>query len=347
ILQHGPSEFYTGFTSKLILAEMRDNQGSIKREDLESYQTVWRKPLIGKLKDYTLISMPPPSSGGVAIAQLSAMVDLFKDIPAHNSADYIHLLTEFEKRVYADRSEHLGDPDFYPVPVAELVNREYLASRIAGINLSHTTPSSEIIPGNLQRVYESDETTHLSVVDENGMAVSVTTTINGAYGSKIVVEGAGFFLNNEMDDFSAKPGVPNMFGLLGGEANSIEPGKRMLSSMTPTIVEKNGNLLMVTGSPGGSTIITTVFQTIMNAAVFEMPLADAISAPRFHHQWYPDETVVEEDQFPDSVLNQLKLKGHRIKPARLLGKADAILRKPNGTLEATGDPRGEDCAAGY
>lgn len=348
ISESGPSEFYTGFTSKLIVAEMSDGGGNISSDDLASYNTVWREPIRANLENFSLISMPPPSSGGVAIAQLSAFFNHWEGVlPEHNSPDYIHLITEFEKRVYADRSEHLGDPEFYPVPITELIDTGYIASRAKNINLSRSTPSTEIMPGIVNPIYESDETTHLSVVDENGMAVSVTTTINGAYGSKIVVEGGGFFLNNEMDDFSAKPGEPNMFGLLGGKANSIEPEKRMLSSMTPTIVEKDGELFMVTGSPGGSTIITTVFQTIMNTAVFEMPLADAISAPRFHHQWYPDETVLEEGQFPDSVLKALEVKGHRFRYVEALGRADAILINPDGTLDATGDRRGEDQAGGY
>ncbi|MFN2428905.1 MAG: gamma-glutamyltransferase [Cryomorphaceae bacterium] len=345
---NGPAEFYSGFTSKLILTEMADGNGMINAEDLENYQTIWREPVKSQLKNFTLISMPPPSSGGIAIAQLAAYWNSLDSVfPAHNSADYIHALTEFERRVYADRSEYLGDPDFYKVPFKELLDPKYLESRIEKIDFNRATPSSEIKPGELSFFAESDETTHLSVVDEDGMAVSVTTTINGAYGNKIVVEGGGFFLNNEMDDFSSKPGEPNMFGLIGGLANSIAPGKRMLSSMTPTIVEKDGELFMVTGSPGGSTIITTVFQTIANATIYEMNLAEAISTPRFHHQWYPDEIVLEDGSFSDSTLQTLKDKGHSLRFVEALGKADAILVNKNGTLDATGDKRGEDQAAGY
>ncbi len=263
----------------------------------------------------------------------------------HNSVEYIHLITEMERRVYADRSVYLGDPDFYKVPHQTLTDTKYLEGRMKDYDPDKATPSSKIKGGKIN--VESTETTHISVVDAEGNAVSITTTLNGNYGSKIVVTGAGFFLNNEMDDFSSKPGTPNLFGLLGGEANAIAPQKRMLSSMTPTIVEKNKQLFLVAGSPGGSTIITSVFQTIMNTAVFNMNLEEAIAAPKFHSQWLPDVIFLEENRFDPELIDQLKSLKHEIDYFPSLGRVDAILVNDQNKLQSCGDPRADDTAAGY
>lgn len=347
IAANGVDEFYSGRTAQLIADEMKAGGGIITIEDLRNYKTFWRKPVYATFEDYKIISMPPPSSGGVALAQLLTLWDLFgNDSIKHNSPAYIHLITEFERRVYADRATHMGDPDFYNVPQAGLMNRDYLKSRMSDYNPKVATPSSEVSAGK-PALAESSETTHLSVVDAEGNAVSITTTLNGNFGCKIMVKGAGFFLNNEMDDFSSKPGAPNMFGLIGGKANSIAPGKRMLSSMTPTIVEKNGQLFLVVGSPGGSTIITSVFQTIMNTAVFDMNLADAIAAPKFHSQWLPDAIYLEENRFDPNTINSLIKMGHQVDFFPSLGRVDAIEVNPDKTLEVCGDPRADDTAAGY
>jgi gamma-glutamyltranspeptidase/glutathione hydrolase len=264
----------------------------------------------------------------------------------HNSAEYIHALVEMERRVYADRSEHLGDPDFWNVPIAELTDLGYLRSRMDNFQWHQATPSDSVSPGKFVMA-ESTETTHLSIVDAQGNAVSVTTTLNDNFGSKIVVDGAGFLLNNEMDDFSSKPGTPNMFGLLGGDANAIRPGKRMLSSMSPVIVEKDGALYLVAGSPGGSTIITSVFQTILNTAIYNYPLSEATALPKFHSQWLPDLIFLEDGRFPDSTLSELTLLKHSLRFIPSLGRVDAILVNEDGTLQVSGDPRGDNAAAGY
>src|SRR5690554_2371236 len=268
ISENGAEEFYSGQTAQLIVNEMKSGGGIINLNDLADYTAIWREPIRNKFRNYTVYSMPPPSSGGIAIAQLLKMWENANpDDIAHNSVAYIHLVTEMERRVYADRSVYLGDPAFYNIPKKHLLKDAYLRKRMKNFDSKEATSSSKIKAGSFD-ISESTETTHLSVVDQDGNAVSVTTTLNGHYGSKILVEGGGFFLNNEMDDFSVKPGTPNMFGLVGGAVNAIEPNKRMLSSMTPTIVEKNNELYLVAGSPGGSTIITSVFQTIMNTVVF-------------------------------------------------------------------------------
>ncbi len=348
ISENGEQEFYSGRTSKLILDEMKAGSGIISREDLSNYKPVWRKPITAEFQDFTIISMPPPSSGGVAVAQILKMWEAAdtKNI-THNSIEYIHLITEMERRVYADRSEHLGDPDFYTVPISNLLDEAYLKKRMADYNPKAATPSDEIGPGKFAEVKESTETTHLSVVDEAGNAVSVTTTLNGHFGSKIMVAGAGFFLNNEMDDFSSKPGTPNMFGLVGGKVNSIQPHKRMLSSMTPAIVERDHELFLVAGSSGGATIITSVLQTILNTAVFGMNLEQAIAVPKFHSQWLPDVIFVEENRSDQDFLETLKALNHKIIILPSLGRVDAILVNKDKTLQSCGDPRGDDTAAGY
>ena len=338
--------FYSGLTADYIVNEMKKGDGIISYEDLNNYSSIWRKPIIGKYKNHKIISMAPPSSGGIALLQLLHGAEKFNvGNYEHNSLEYINTIAEIESRVYADRSTYLGDSDFYNVPIDDLIDNKYLDNRFSSIDPSTKTPSNQIKEGNIQ-FNESEETTHFSIVDEYGNAVSLTTTINGAYGSKVVVENAGFILNNEMDDFSVKPGYPNMFGLIGGEANSIEPNKRMLSSMTPTIIEKNDNLYMVLGTPGGSTIITSVFQTILNVIDFNMGMQEAVDAKKFHHQWLPDFLVVEKNTLNTNLNENLKKMGHKINERSSLGRMDCILIE-NGILEGGADKRGDNTALGY
>ncbi len=349
IRDEGARGFYEGKTADDIVAEMKRGNGLITHEDLKAYKAVWRDPIVDTYKDYRIISMAPPSSGGVALIQLLKSVEDFPiNLWGHNTARTVHLLTEVERRVYADRAAYLGDPDFFEVPVSELTSREYNLERMKSFDPEHATPSSEVREGELS-FHESHETTHLSVVDAKGNAVAVTTTLNDWFGSRVVVGGAGFFLNDEMDDFSAKPGTPNMYGVVGGEANKIEPGKRMLSSMTPTIVEKDSSLFMVVGTPGGSTIITSVFQTILNVIEFDMSMQEAVNARRFHSQWMPDVIYVERNALPAQDSVSLVRMGHRFDPDYLggIGRVDAILVRPDGRLEPGADPRGDDAAAGY
>ncbi len=344
IRDFGRAGFYEGQTADRIIGQMENQKGLITQKDLKEYNSVWREPVTGEYRGYKIISMPSPSSGGVALLQLLNMVEPYpvSDWGWHN-ARTIHLMVEAERRVYADRAEYLGDPDFYNVPTKELLNKNYLKKRMSDFNSQKATLSRIIKHGN-PISKESEETTHYSVVDELGNAVAVTTTLNRGYGSKIVVEGAGFLLNNEMDDFSSKPGFPNSYGLVGGEANSIQPGKRMLSSMTPTILEKNGELFMVLGSPGGSTIITSVFQTILNVVDYGMSMQEAVASSRFHSQWLPDLLYYERGSFPDSLKLQLEKMGHKLKERNSIGRVDAILLKDNGNLESGADPRGDDVA---
>ena len=347
IRDQGRDGFYAGETAEKMVAEMERGNGIISLEDLQAYEAKFRQPVVAQYDSFRIISMPPPSSGGIALAQLLNSVEPYPIAEmGHNTAPTVHLMTEAERRVYADRATHLGDPDFYPVPQAKLLEKAYSTARMKSFLTDEATPSAAVSAGSPAPV-ESSETTHFSVVDAKGNAVSVTTTLNGGYGSKVVVAGAGFLLNNEMDDFSIKPGFPNMFGLVGGEANAIAPEKRMLSSMTPTIVEKNGDLYMVVGTPGGSTIITSVFQTILNVVEHGMGMQAAVTARRFHHQWRPDTIFTEDEALTPEVTQELEAMGHTVLARGNIGRVDAILVLPGGNLEGGADPRGDDTAVGY
>jgi len=349
IRDHGRAGFYKGETAEMLVNYVQKLGGVVTKEDLEKYEAKWRNAIEFKYKDLKIIAMSPPSSGGICSAQIFKAIEPF-DIASygHNSLKSIQLLTEAERRAYADRSYYLGDPDFVKIPIDTLISSNYAKNRMANFSWDKATPSSTLKHGNIAG-YESDETTHYSIVDKYGNSISATTTLNGAYGSKVYVSEGGFFLNNEMDDFSSKAGVPNMFGLIGAKANSIAPEKRMLSSMTPTIVEKNNQFYMSVGSPGGSTIITSVLQTILNVYEFKMGMQDAVNAPRFHHQWLPDVITMEPKGFDKLLINQLEEKGYQIKQENsvILGKVDAILRLPNGKLEGGADYRGDDKALGF
>ncbi len=347
IRDNGLAGFYEGKTADDIVAEMQRGKGLITHEDLKNYKPIWRAPIIAPYKEYTIISMPPPSSGGVALIQLLRSVENYpiKDW-GHNNAKTVHLIVEAERRAYADRSVYLGDPDFYNVPVQQLTDKKYISDRMNTFDANKATPSSAVKEG-VFVPKESDQTTHLSIVDVEGNAVSITTTLNNSYGSKVIVAGSGFLLNDEMDDFSAKPGVPNMYGAVGGEANKIEATKRMLSSMTPTIVEKNGKLFMVVGTPGGTTIITSVFQTILNVVEFKMTMQEAVSAKRFHSQWLPDEIAPENGAMNNKTVKHLESMGHQFNFRDEIGRVDAILILPDGKLEGGADPRGDDLANGF
>ena len=353
IAKFGRDGFYAGQTAKLLIDEMQAGGGLITQADLQAYQAIWRTPIRFSYRGHDIISMPPPSSGGVALAQLLQGAQSY-DVAAlgHNSAAHIHLMTELQRRSYADRASHLGDTDFVAVDVAGLTSADYVGARMADIDLNYKTDSAQIRPGRVE-VIESVETTHFSIVDPMGNAVSITTTLNGNFGSKVVVRGAGFFLNNEMDDFSIKPGHANQFGLVGDDKNAIAPGKRMLSSMTPTIVEKDGQLKLVVGTPGGATIITSVFQTISNIIDFDMSAQQAVHARKSHSQWQPDFVMLEKGTLSVSNLSGLLRRGHvpyswpRFPYA--LGRVEAILVHPEGRLEGAADfSRGfDDRAVGF
>ncbi len=349
ILEQGRDAFYKGEIGDKLVDFIQKKGGIISQKDLALYETQWRDPVSFDYKNLHVISMSPPSSGGICLGQILKSIEPFNiGQYAHNRAKYIQLLTEAERRAFADRSYFLGDPDFVEIPIDTLLSEAYLKNRMADFSWDKATPSDSISPG-VVLGYESNETTHYSIVDQFGNAVAATTTLNGAYGSKLYVKELGFFLNNQMDDFSAKPGTPNMFGLIGGEANAIEPQKRMLSSMTPTIVEKDGKLWMTVGTPGGSTIITSVLQTILNVYEYDMTMQEAVNAPRFHHQWLPDVIKFEPNSFDKQVLDSLQNKGYHIdeKNAPVIGKVDAILVLPDGRLEGGADKRGDDTAVGF
>ena len=342
IAKFGSDDFYSGETAKLIVEQMKESDGLITMEDLNSYEAVWREPLRSNWRNYEVISAPPPSSGGFAIIQLLKMkdyLDHFFSGLEHNSAQYIHLVAEMEKRVFADRAEYLGDPDFFDVDIEKLISEEYIARRALEVNPNAISSLESVDPG-----LESPDTTHYSIVDQWGNAVSNTYTINWNYGSGVVVEGAGFLLNNEMDDFSAKPGVPNIFGVVGNVANEIQPEKRMLSSMSPTILLKDGNVEMVLGTPGGSTIFTSVFQTIVNIMDFDMSPYEAIESTRFHHQLLPPDEITYNgftigNPLPKETISQLGEKGYKAIPHDYdFGDVQVIMREDESWIAAS-DPR--------
>ena len=349
ISEQGREGFYEGETAELIVQEMERIGGLVTREDLAAYRSAWREPVRGTYREHEIVAMPPPSSGGVLLVQMLNMLEPF-DVGASGfgSAATIHRMIEAERRAYADRAVHLGDPDFYDVPIGLLISKDYALERLADFDPKAASSSDDIAAGQLPP--EGRETTHVSVMDAAGNAVAYTTTLNFSFGAKLVVSGAGFLLNNEMDDFSARPFTPNAYGLIGGEANAIAPGKRMLSSMTPTIVLKEGEPWLVTGSPGGSTIITTVLQVIVNAIDHGMDLGDAVAAPRFHHQWQPNRVIVERHGISPDTRALLEAMGHEqlmeIRWGRGIGDANSAMRTPDG-LGAVADPRNAGGAAGH
>ena len=352
IVEKGRDGFYLGKTAELIVSEMDNVGGWITLEDLKNYSSKYREPIYGQFNDFKIISMGPPSSGGILLVLMLNMInEIFKsnandlDNLKFNSRDYVHLITEVERRAYADRATHLGDDDFWDVPTSMLISKKYAQKRVKDIDLSQASLSKVIKAGN-SKGNESEETTHYSVVDKDGSAVSVTTTINSGYGSGITVTGAGFILNNEMDDFSSKPGVPNMFGLLGNEANAIQPSKRPLSSMTPSIILKNNKPFLILGTPGGSTIITTVLQNFLNVTLHDMTIKEAVDAPRFHSQWMPDLIEYEKNSLSKKIIKQLEEMGHNLKLRGNIGEANGIMIDENGFWGGA-DKRGENTAVGY
>ena len=353
IMNKGTDGFYKGKVAENMIETISQSGGIMTMEDLSEYQSVWRDPVRFKYKGYDIISMSFPSSGGVILGQMMKAIENF-DLSKikHNSPEYVQLLTEIERRAFADRSDLMGDPDFMKLPVYEFMDKEYVESRMKNFSWDQATPSSEIKPGEII-FNESYETTHFSIVDKEGNAVSVTTTLNNSFGSKVYVENSGFFLNNEMDDFSSKPGYPNFFGVIGSEANSIQPKKRMLSAMTPTIVLKNNKPHLILGSPGGPSIITSVFQTILNVVEYNMDVNKAVSSPRFHHQWYPDLIVMENEAYSDELNSILSKKNYLIVKLPIeeetlgvykrsdIGAVDAILINENGEVFGGADLRRE------
>ena len=354
ISEYGPKAFYEGEIADMIVRDVKKSGGIMTVDDLKNYKSVWRDPVKFKYKDLEVISMSLPSSGGILIGQILKSIEDY-DIKSfgHNSVEAVQLMVELERRAYADRSHFMGDPDFMNLPVYELIDKKYVNERMKNFSWDKATPSSEVKHGNII-INESDETTHYSIIDKYGNSVSVTTTLNNSYGSKVFVEEGGFFLNNEMDDFSSKPGYPNFYGLIGSEANSIKAGKRMLSSMTPTIVLKNNKPSLIVGTPGGSTIITSVLQTILNVYEFDMDIQDAVNAPRFHHQWLPDVVIFEEgslDKVKDSILKSknyfvislpIQMETGGMSPRSSIGAVDAIFIDEKGNVSTGADFRGDD-----
>ncbi|MBD3615151.1 MAG: gamma-glutamyltransferase [Gracilimonas sp.] len=348
IARFGREGFYSGPVADAIVNEMKRYDGLIGYRDLRNYESKWREPVEVEFNGYKLHIMPPPSSGSVAFAQILEMID---DYPlaemGHNSAEYVHLVSEAMRRAFADRSYYLGDPDFVDIPMNELMSEEYNNERMVSFRDDTVTTSSSLSHGRISEYTEASETTHFSIVDNEGNAVAVTTTLNGSFGSHVAVGGAGFLLNNEMDDFSAQPGEPNAYGLLGADANAIEPGKRMLSSMTPTIVSKDGKVEMVIGAAGGPRIITATLQSFLNRAVFDMRSQQATAQPRFHHQWLPDRLFIDDFGLSPDTQQLLEERGHTIFPLPTIGRAHNIFVDRNGNLTSGVDPRGDGYAAGY
>jgi len=345
MMKDGVKGFYEGETARMVVEEMQQNGGYVTLDDLKNYRARWRDPHRFSYKGYEVVTASLPSSGGILLNQMLGMVEpralnKFRVL----SPQAVQLMTEVERRAYADRAQHLGDPDYYDVPVGVLTSAQYLRSRMNDF-AEGKAGSSELIKAGVVAP-ESEETTHLSVIDRHGNAVAVTTTLNESYGSRTVVKGAGFLLNNEMDDFSIKPNEPNLYGAIGGEANAIEPGKRMLSSMSPAIVLKDGRPFLVAGTPGGTTIPTSVFQTIVNVIDFDLSTSEAVNTPKFHHQWLPDRIFIEA-AFPDSTVSELRKMGYTVTPRQPIGRTEVIRVLDNGAFEAVADSRGDDSAAGF
>lgn len=348
IARMGRRGFYSGETAHMIVNEMRRSGGIMTMRDLREYRSVWREPIIATYNGYDLFMMPPPSSGGIVMAQVLEMIgDLSGSEIGFNSAEYIHLVSEALRRSFADRNYWLGDPDFVDIPVSFLTDRDYLAQRMETFDPQRATASDDVSHGEPASYSEATQTTHFNVADRYGNAVAVNTTLNGSFGSYVTVTGAGFLLNNEMDDFSAKPGEPNMFGLIGAEANSIEPGKRMLSSMSPTIAVKDDQLRFVGGGAGGPRIITATLQNFLNLALFGMNAEEAITAPRFHHQWLPDRLLVERLYFSPDTIEKLEQKGHEVQKVGNIAFVHSIFSDEDGNLFGGADPRADGYVAGY